>query len=464
MSFCPNCGANVGDSLFCGFCGTKIINNEKVINSTDQIDKTEQTEEIRCDEAVHQNSVEYEPVIDEQKSNIFDQVVEDQLKPQSEKNIQSETDIYSIEKEPHPCELEDGYSSTLSSKEKVQHATEDLPEQNNGVHIRKQNDVSDIKEKRTPKTRKKKVLTIILCILLSAIVIASSAIVGLYIKPKTDLYIIANAIAKTVFQSGSFNFNVDEVDYYYNEETDMNYNGCVIWNDNVKNSYLYIYSGDDDDLYSIIKFENGYWKESYDGYEFDTLCRGLPTDLATNIPADKFESTSIDEDGFESFVDYAVIPFVNDELAGYWKSSLDSLSAKQAIEIITDMISDEDFNKKAIEIDKKDEVNDGIEYSLTVDINSLIKACWNYLKTSDIYTVLLDNSENREELDRKMNDYFENEDFSGLILKLDITIDNDGYINALNIRTGSNYNDGFKYEDTGYRAELYNFGMAEKQG
>ena len=133
----------------------------------------------------------------------------------------------------------------------------------------------------------------------------------------------------------------------------MNYNGCVIWNDNVKNSYLYIYSGDDDDLYSIIKFENGYWKESYDGYEFDTLCRGLPTDLATNIPADKFESTSIDEDGFESFVDYAVIPFVNDELAGYWKSSLDSLSAKQAIEIITDMISDEDFNKKAIEIDKK---------------------------------------------------------------------------------------------------------------
>ena len=167
MSFCPNCGANVGDSLFCGFCGTKIINNEKVINSTDQIDKTEQTEEIRCDEAVHQNSVEYGPVIDEQKSNIFDQVVEDQLKPQSEKKIQSETDIYSIEKEPHPCELEDGYSSTLSSKEKVQHATEDLPEQNNDVHIRKQNDVSDIKEKRTPKTRKKKMLTIILCILLS---------------------------------------------------------------------------------------------------------------------------------------------------------------------------------------------------------------------------------------------------------------------------------------------------------
>ena len=115
-------------------------------------------------------------------------------------------------------------------------------------------------------------------------------------------------------------------------------------------------------------------------------------------------------------MDYAVIPFVNDELAGYWKSSLDSLSAKQAIEIITDMISDEDFNKKAIEIDKKDEVNDGIEYSLTVDINSLIKACWNYLKTSDIYTVLLDNSENREEFDRKMNDYFENEYFSGLIL------------------------------------------------
>ena len=64
MSFCPNCGANVGDSLFCGFCGTKIINNEKVISITDQIDKTEQTEEIRCDEAVHQNSVEYEPVID----------------------------------------------------------------------------------------------------------------------------------------------------------------------------------------------------------------------------------------------------------------------------------------------------------------------------------------------------------------------------------------------------------------
>ena len=33
MSFCPNCGANVGDSLFCGFCGTKIINNEKVIKA-----------------------------------------------------------------------------------------------------------------------------------------------------------------------------------------------------------------------------------------------------------------------------------------------------------------------------------------------------------------------------------------------------------------------------------------------
>ncbi len=464
MSFCPNCGANIGDSLFCGFCGTKITYNEKSINRTSQINKTGQTEETRCDEAMYQNPVEYKPVINKQEFNIFEQVAEAQPKLQPEEKIQPEMDIHSIEEEPHLCEVEDVYSSTLSSETKARHVTEDWAEQDNDVHIGKQNDVSDIKEKSTSKTRKKKMLTIILCILLSAIVIASSAIVGLYIKPKTDLYVIANAVAKTVFQSGSFNFNVDEVDYSYNGETFANYNGCVIWNDNVKNSYLYIYSGDDDDLYSIIKFENGYWKESYDGYEFDTLCRGLPTDLAINIPTDKFESTSIDEDGFESFVEYAVIPFINDEFTEYWESSIDSLTAKQVIEILTDMLLDEDFNKNAIKIDKKDEVNGGIGYSLTVDINTLIKACWNYLKTSDIYTVMLDNSENREDFDRKMSDYFENEYFSGLILKLDITIDNDGYIIALNIRTGYNYNDGFEYEDTGYRAEIYNFGMAEKQG
>lgn len=463
MSFCPNCGANVGDSRFCGFCGTKITNNEKSINSTAPINKTEQTEEIHRDEVVHQKSVEYEPIINKQKSNVFEQVTEKQPQPQSEENIQSETDIHSIEEDLHSYEFDDVYSSTLSSKEKAQHVTEDLPEQDIDVYIRRQNDVSDIKEKSTSKTGKKKMLTIILCILLSAIVIASSAIVGLYVKPKTDLYVIANAIAKTLFQSGSFNFNVDEYDFY-DEEIDGNYNGCVFWNDNVKNSYLYFYSGYEDEIYDIIKYENGYWKRSYDGYEFDTLYRGLPTYKDVKISTEKFESTSIDEDGFESFVEYAVIPLVNAKFMENLNSSLNSLTAKQAIEIITDMISDENFNKNAIEIDKKDEVNDGIEYSLTVDINTLIKACWNYLKTSDIYTVMLDNSENREDFDRKMNDYFENEYFSGEILKLNITIDNDGYISALTYRTGCNFDDGFEYSDIGYKAEIYNFGMAEKQG
>ena len=77
---------------------------------------------------------------------------------------------------------------------------------------------------------------------------------------------------------------------------------------------------------------------------------------------------------------------------------------------------------------------------------------------------MLDNSENREDFDRKMNDYFENEYISGEILKLNITIDNDGYISALTYRTGCNFDDGFEYSDIGYKAEIYNFGMAEKQG
>lgn len=29
MAFCPKCGVNVGDSLFCGNCGAKITYNEK---------------------------------------------------------------------------------------------------------------------------------------------------------------------------------------------------------------------------------------------------------------------------------------------------------------------------------------------------------------------------------------------------------------------------------------------------
>lgn len=281
---------------------------------------------------------------------------------------------------------------------------------------------------------------------------------------------IANAVAKTVFQSGSFNFNIDEVYYqdgYTEENGDAslgdNYNGCVIWGDKVKDSYLYIYAGDDDGVNEVIKYEDSYWKVSYDGYEFDRSFRGLPTFNDRRVSTNDFESTTIDEAGFESFLDYAVIPFINDEFTEYWDSSLNSLTAKQSVEILTAMLSDEDFNMNAVEINSKEKVDDGTEYSLTVDVNSLIKACWNYLKTSDIYTVMLDNSENREEFNREMNEFFERDSFLSLQVQLAITIDDDGYINYLTYQEGYDYGDGFEYDDTGYRVEIYNFGQAVKQ-
>lgn len=43
MAFCPKCGTNVGNSLFCGNCGAKITYNEKKHNILDNANESEQS-------------------------------------------------------------------------------------------------------------------------------------------------------------------------------------------------------------------------------------------------------------------------------------------------------------------------------------------------------------------------------------------------------------------------------------
>ena len=62
-----------------------------------------------------------------------------------------------------------------------------------------------------------------------------------------------------------------------------------------------------------------------------------------------------------------------------------------------------------------------------------------------------------------MNEFFERDSFLSLQVQLAITIDDDGYINYLTYQEGYDYGDGFEYDDTGYRVEIYNFGQAVKQ-
>lgn len=471
MAFCPKCGVNVGNSLFCGNCGAKITFNENANNINDDINELKPSANTHRVKVHLKPKTEPESISNEQ--NFFASEPLPSVQPEPQYNEIPESNIYSGQKEPsfYSQEPTDIFSNTNLSKAELYRDAAESGEHYYNSDIEKQSNASQKNKTASPKKQRKKLLVTIVCIISAAGLIISAVAAGFYvIKPKADLYVIANAVAKTVFQSGSFNFNIDEV-YYpdgYTEENgkallDDNYNGCVIWGDKVKDSYLYIYAGDDDGVNEVIKYENSYWKVSYDGYEFDRSFRGLPTFNDRKVSTNDFESTTIDEAGFESFLDYAVIPFINDEFTEYWDSSLNSLTAKQSVEILTAMLSDEDFNMNAVEINSKEKVDDGTEYSLTVDVNSLIKACWNYLKTSDIYTVMLDNSENREEFNREMNEFFERDSFLSLQVQLAITIDDDGYINYLTYQEGYDYGDGFEYDDTGYRVEIYNFGQAVKQ-
>ena len=434
MAFCHNCGANVGDSLFCGNCGTKIPYNEKpehnIANQSTEAESHEKEYRYISDPVV---PIETDKGITEREENSYHSETQHADNPEPKNYDEPYRDN----------EYEEPYNKRFNVNENV-------------------NKNSHGKKKSSPKQHRKKAVTIVALIVFAVAAIGSAVAVGFYVKPKADLLVIANATAKTVFQSGNFNYNIDEV--YYEDGLDgeafmgENYNGCLFWSDNVKNSYFYVYSGDEDGYHRTIKYENGILKISYDGKRYESI----PYDsfFTSNIVSEKdIESTTIDEKGFESLLDKAVIPFINSEFSEYWESSLDSLTGEQAVTILTDMLSDEYFNENAVKINSKEKVEDGTKYSLTVNLNTLINSCWNYLKDSDIYRIMLDNSKNSEEFDREMTEFFSDyDDYSEDRYNIDLVINKDGYISNLTFSE-----DDDCVDITLYKVEIYNFEIAEKQ-
>ena len=470
MAFCPKCGVNVGDSLFCGNCGAKITYNEKRHNILDNANESEQSTNAYRVKVHSKKKAEPESISNEQ--NFFASEPLPEAQPEPQYNEIPESNIYSGQKEPsfYSQEPTDIFSNTNRSKVKPRRITEESSNSDYKANDKKQNVNLRVKGKAAPKAHAKKAVITIICIISAVAVIASAVAIGIYIKPKADLYVIANAVAKTVFQSGSYNFNIEgkhsEYDYIDGEDYSYfcpeNFNGCVIWGENVADSYIYFYSGDDDGLRYVIKFENGHWKYSYDGYKFSDV----EEKETENYPltAEEAQSITIDENGLEKVINKIYIPFANSEFVKYWDSSIDSLTYRQIINNLKDMLLDDYFNENAVSINNKSKVDGGTEYSLSINVDKFIKSCWEYLKNTDIYTTMLDNSENRNEFDKEMNEYFDDfDEYFNTLVTLDIVIDDDGYISDLSYSSGYINDGSVDFDDKEYEVEIYNFGQAVKQ-
>ena len=470
MAFCIKCGTNVGDSLFCGNCGAKITFNEKKHNILDNANESEQSTNAYRVKVHSKKKAEAESISNEQ--NFFASDPLPSVQPEPQYNEGSESNIYSGQKEPsfYSQEPTDIFSNTNRSKVKPHRITEESSNSDYRANDKKQNVNLRVKGKAAPKAHAKKAVITIICIISAVAVIASAVATGIYIKPKADLYVIANAVAKTVFQSGSYNFNIEgkhsEYDYIDGEDYSYfcpeNFNGCVIWGENVADSYIYFYSGDDDGLRYVIKFENGHWKYSYDGYKFSDV----EEKETENYPltAEEAQSITIDENGLEKVINKIYIPFANSEFVKYWDSSIDSLTYRQIINNLKDMLLDDYFNENAVSINNKSKVDGGTEYSLSINVDKFIKSCWEYLKNTDIYTTMLDNSENRNEFDKEMNEYFDDfDEYFNTLVTLDIVIDDDGYISDLSYSSGYINDGSVDFDDKEYEVEIYNFGQAVKQ-
>ncbi len=470
MAFCIKCGTNVGDSLFCGNCGAKITYNEKKHNILDNANESEQSTNAYRVKVHSKKKAEPESISNEQ--NFFASDPLPSVQPEPQYNEGSESNIYSGQKEPsfYSQEPTDIFSNTNRSKVKPHRITEESSNSDYKANDKKQNVNLRVKGKAAPKAHAKKAVITIICIISAVAVIASAVAIGIYVKPKADLYVIANAVAKTVFQSGSYNFNIEgkhsEYDYIDGEDYSYfcpeNFNGCVIWGENVADSYIYFYSGDDDGLRYVIKFENGHWKYSYDGYKFSDV----EEKETENYPltAEEAQSITIDENGLEKVINKIYIPFANSEFVKYWDSSIDSLTYRQIINNLKDMLLDDYFNENAVSINNKSKVDGGTEYSLSINVDKFIKSCWEYLKNTDIYTTMLDNSENRNEFDKEMNEYFDDfDEYFNTLVTLDIVIDDDGYISDLSYSSGYINDGSVDFDDKEYEVEIYNFGQAVKQ-
>ena len=470
MAFCIKCGTNVGDSLFCGNCGAKITYNEKKHNILDNANESEQSTNAYRVKVHSKKKAEPESISNEQ--NFFASDPPPSVQPEPQYNEGSESNIYSGQKEPsfYSQEPTDIFSNTNRSKVKPRRITEESSNSDYKANDKKQNVNLRVKGKAAPKAHAKKAVITIICIISAVAVIASAVAIGIYIKPKADLYVIANAVAKTVFQSGSYNFNIEgkhsEYDYIDGEDYSYfcpeNFNGCVIWGENVADSYIYFYSGDDDGLRYVIKFENGHWKYSYDGYKFSDV----EEKETENYPltAEEAQSITIDENGLEKVINKIYIPFANSEFVKYWDSSIDSLTYRQIINNLKDMLLDDYFNENAVSINNKSKVDGGTEYSLSINVDKFIKSCWEYLKNTDIYTTMLDNSENRNEFYKEMNEYFDDfDEYFNTLVTLDIVIDDDGYISDLSYSSGYINDGSVDFDDKEYEVEIYNFGQAVKQ-
>ena len=470
MAFCIKCGTNVGDSLFCGNCGAKITYNEKRHNILDNANESEQSTNAYRVKVHSKKKAEPESIRNEQNSFASEPLPSVQPEPQY--NEIPESNIYSGQKEPsfYSQEPTDIFSNTNRSKVKPRRITEESSNSDYKANDKKQNVNLRVKGKAAPKAHAKKAVITIICIISAVAVIASAVAIGIYVKPKADLYVIANAVAKTVFQSGSYNFNIEgkhsEYDYIDGEDYSYfcpeNFNGCVIWGENVADSYIYFYSGDDDGLRYVIKFENGHWKYSYDGYKFSDV----EEKETENYPltAEEAQSITIDENGLEKVINKIYIPFANSEFVKYCDSSIDSLTYRQIINNLKDMLLDDYFNENAVSINNKSKVDGGTEYSLSINVDKFIKSCWEYLKNTDIYTTMLDNSENRNEFDKEMNEYFDDfEEYFNTLVTLDIVIDDDEYISDLSYSSGYINDGSVDFDDKEYEVEIYNFGQAVKQ-
>ena len=470
MAFCIKCGTNVGDSLFCGNCGAKITYNEKKHNILDNANESEQSANAYRVKVHSKKKAEPESISNEQNSFASEPLPSVQPEPQY--NEGSDSNIYSGQKEPsfYSQEPTDIFSNTNLSKAEPRRITEESSNSDYKANDKKQNVNLRVKGKAAPKAHAKKAVITIICIISAVAVIASAVAIGIYIKPKADLYEIANAAIKTAFKSGSYNFNIEgkhsEYDYIDGEDYSYfcpeNFNGCVIWGENVADSYIYFYSGDDDGLRYVIKFENGHWKYSYDGYKFSDV----EEKETENYPltAEEAQSITIDENGLEKVINKIYIPFANSEFVKYWDSSIDSLTYRQIINNLKDMLLDDYFNENAVSINNKSKVDGGTEYSLSINVDKFIKSCWEYLKNTDIYTTMLDNSENRNEFDKEMNEYFDDfDEYFNTLVTLDIVIDDDGYISDLSYSSGYINDGSVDFDDKEYEVEIYNFGQAVKQ-
>ena len=77
---------------------------------------------------------------------------------------------------------------------------------------------------------------------------------------------------------------------------------------------------------------------------------------------------------------------------------------------------------------------------------------------------MLDNSENRNEFDKEMNEYFDDfDEYFNTLVTLDIVIDDDGYISDLSYSSGYINDGSVDFDDKEYEVEIYNFGQAVKQ-